>query len=222
MLPHVNTLKKFTSFTEPKSGFNKDVILRMIEECDLKDDWRRNVALMFDEMKIKSDLVFNRSTGKLVGFTDMGDINEELREFSDRCEGKKPEERAFSKYVNVFMVRGLFSNLKCPFGYYASTGLSGDMMYPCAMEATRVLESVGLRVLSWTCDGASPNRKFFSICSGQEDFWTINPFDKKRKIYFISDVPHLIKTTRNNIENSHGNANTRNLQVRNLYFSLFL
>lgn len=89
MLPHVNTLKKLTSFTEPKSGFIKDVILRMIEECDLKDDWRRNVALMFDEMKIKSDLVFNRSTGKLDGFTDMGDINEEPREFSDRCERQK-------------------------------------------------------------------------------------------------------------------------------------
>ena len=37
--------------------------------------------------------------------------------------------------------------------------------------------------------------------------------DKDRKIYFISDVPHLIKTTRNNLENSHGNTNTRNLHV---------
>ena len=29
-------------------------------------------------MKIKSGLVFNRSTGRLVGFTDLGDVNNEL------------------------------------------------------------------------------------------------------------------------------------------------
>ena len=29
-------------------------------------------------MKIKSGLVFSRSTGKLVGFTDLGDVNNEL------------------------------------------------------------------------------------------------------------------------------------------------
>ena len=33
------------------------------------------------------------------------------------------------------------------------------------------------------------------------------------KIYFICDVPHLMKTTRNNIENSPANLNTRNLMV---------
>ena len=29
-------------------------------------------------MKIKSGLVFSRSTGRLVGFTDLGDVNNEL------------------------------------------------------------------------------------------------------------------------------------------------
>ena len=30
---------------------------------------------------------------------------------------------------------------------------------------------------------------------------------------FMSDYVHLMKTTRNNIENSHGNTNTKNLHV---------
>ena len=50
-------------------------------------------------------------------------------------------------------------------------------------------------------------------------YWTYNPWALLRKIYFIFDVPHLIKTTRNNIENLHGNLNTRNLMVSLNIFS---
>ena len=38
-------------------------------------------------------------------------------------------------------------------------------------------------------------------------------FSLERKVYFICDVPHLIKTTRNNLENSQWNKKTRNLLV---------
>ena len=48
---------------------------------------------------------------------------------------------------------------------------------------------------------------------GDDTNWTWNPFDKSRKIFFISDVPHLLKTTRNNLENSLFNRNSRNLHV---------
>ena len=70
-----------------------------------------------------------------------------------------------------------------------------------------------------TADGASPNRKYFDLhkLENQENFkddvvyWTYNLWIPLRKIYFICDVSHLIKTTTNNIKNSHGNLNTRNL-----------
>ena len=40
---------------------------------------QENVSLVFEELKIKSGLVFRQSTRKLVGFTEMGELNEELR-----------------------------------------------------------------------------------------------------------------------------------------------
>lgn len=221
MLPHVNTLKKFTNFTEPSSGFNADIIQRLAEECKEYKPFMRNVVIVFDEMKVKADLVYSRSTGKIIGFTDMGNVNDELQLFADRCSGIAASQKEFSKYVNVFMVRGIFSNLTYPFGYYGSTGMTGSQLFPCALEATRVLEAIGLKVRAWICDGCSSNRKFFSICKGDDEgFWTRNPFDNSRKIYFISDVPHLMKTTRNNFENSHGNTNSRNLHV-SVYISCF-
>ena len=73
-------------------------------------------------------------------------------------------------------------------------------------------------VTGYICDGAAPNRRFFLINGLEEEkrgrqYWTVNSYAPKRKIFFISDVPHLLKTTRNNLENSHGNSNTRNLHV---------
>ena len=75
---------------------------------------------------------------------------------------------------------------------------------------------IGFMVRVWVCDGASPNRKLFSINVVEDgaDNWTWNIFaEDNRKIFFMSDVPHLMKTTRNNLENSHGNLNSRNLHV---------
>jgi len=58
------------------------------------------------------------------------------------------------------------------------------------------------------------NRMFFKKLTTEDEgyiIWTNNPHDANQKIYFISDVPHLIKTTRNCFENSHWNTKTRNM-----------
>ena len=80
---------------------------------------------------------------------------------------------------------------------------------------------LGFHVRTFVCDGASPNRKFFKMHlledkSNVKDgvvYWTWNKYRRNSKIYFICDPPHLIKTIRNNLENSGANKNTRNLIV---------
>ena len=56
---------------------------------------------------------------------------------------------------------------------------------------------------------------FFRIHDGDTysgvTYCTVNPYDKSRNIYYICDPPHLLKTARNNLENSHGNKNSRSL-----------
>ena len=150
----------------------------------------------------------------------MGDVNEEIARFKATCdENMDADERSFATYVNVFMVRGICSPLCYAFGYYAGLGFTADQLFPIVWEATRVLESIGFKVRAWTCDGASPNRKIFKINSvNEDDHFTLNIFDPSRIIYFISDPPHLLKTLRNNLENSHGNRNSRNLHVSILIY----
>ena len=56
VLPHVNTLKKCISYTTPSSGFNKDVIEKIIIDSKLSElqEYQRNISFTFDEMKIQS------------------------------------------------------------------------------------------------------------------------------------------------------------------------
>ena len=77
------------------------------------------------------------------------------------------------------------------------------------------------------CDEASPNRRFYRIhelADGENKspdgavYWIYNRFDKRRKTYLFCDVAHLLKTIRNNFENSHGLNNTRNLMVSELSY----
>ena len=39
------------------------------------------IVLMFDEMKVKEDLVYDKRTGELIGFVNLGDINDHLQHF---------------------------------------------------------------------------------------------------------------------------------------------
>lgn len=210
------------------------MIVRLADEAKLETikEYQKNVVLSYDEMQIKSDLVYRKSTGQMIGFTDMGDINEEFRLFQSEVETSESSnelnfsyKREFATHVVVYMVRGIFSNLCYPFGYFASLGLSSAQMYPCTIEATRVLTALGFYVRAYVSDGASPNRKLYKIMVTDDVgniHWTWMPINPNNKIYFISDPPHLLKTTRNCFENSDWNKNTRNLHVSTKVYILLI
>ena len=179
-------------------------------------------------MKIKSGLVYNKSSGKLIGFTELGNINEELNEFERIVDGKKPKE--FATHVICFMARGLIKHFNYPIGYFASCGFDSDQLFPIVWEAVRVLEMTGFIVRAFISDGATPNRRFYRLHKLADGanlsiegvvYWTWNRYQPTRKIYFISDPPHLMKTLRNNFENSHGHNNTRQLTVSLCRFFLY-
>ena len=220
-LPTIKTLSKYINFTDPGCGFNPDILKRLVEKLGLPNisENEKYINLCFDEMKIKSGLAYSKTTGQIVGFTDLGEINDEI-DFFSRCVEGEDRERDIASHVIVFMARGICSNLHYPIGHFASVGFDSQQLVPCVWEAVKILEAIGLKVVSFTSDGATPNRKFYRLHkmtnganAGSIVHWVTNPFSPDRKIFFISDAPHLLKTTRNNLENSHGNQNTRNLMV---------
>ena len=109
-------------------------------------------------MRIKSNLVYSKSTSRLVGFTEMGSINDEFRIFQDSVESQNSDkniEREFASYVFVYMVGGIFSNLRYTFAYLSLTGFTAAHLYRCIRETTKVLISLGFSDGAYVCDGAS-------------------------------------------------------------------
>ena len=68
-----------------------------------------------------------------------------------------------------------------------------------------------LQVIAATCDKASSNQRLIKMHGNL--YKAKNFFAPDRYLYFFSDVPHLVKTVRNNLYSSGGGKNTKHLWV---------
>lgn len=160
----------------------------MLEDCH-----KNYVGVLFDEIKIKEDLVYDKHTGELIGYCNLDSIGNQLMNLESLVKDNKKNELA--KYMLVVMVRSITSSLKFPLAGFATNSITADFIYPIIWKAVSLLETVvKLRVLFCTCDGASANRKFFQMHKVENTdepvYYTMNPHDKSRNLYLISDVPH--------------------------------
>lgn len=172
---------------------------------------------MWDEMKIKQNLIFDKHNCELLGFVDCGEMNSHL----DFLEHHSIDaDRNIATYMLLFYVRGIFSHLEFPYAHFPTKGAAADQLFSIVWEAVYNLELSGFRVVAFACDGASANRKFFrmhgSTSRNSPVFKTANIYsdDPSQEIYFFSDVPHLVKTTRNCFANSFAHSGTRALWVK--------
>lgn len=63
VLPHEITLLDHTNFLTVRPGFNVDILkdtVRQAEYANENDQFRNNVLLVFDKIKIKSNLVYSK------------------------------------------------------------------------------------------------------------------------------------------------------------------
>ena len=233
-LPTERTLRDYTHYFKGSVGFQAKLDEQLLRESDVNnlEDWQKYVVLMFDEMKIREDLVYDKRTGELTGFVNLGDINEHLQHFEQIISNDVSDQPNLASSMLVFMVKGIFTKLEFPYAHFPCASLSAEFLYPIVWDAIQRVEALGLKVLVLTCDGAGPNRKFFRLHKDKDvrhkaqrkgrgkvqqdgcreekregekvqqtptvNYKTLNPYsEEERWIYFVSDVPHLIKTTRN-------------------------
>ncbi|XP_015776465.1 PREDICTED: uncharacterized protein LOC107354492 [Acropora digitifera] len=158
-------------------------------------------------MKIKPNLVFDKITGELIGYVDLGDPDVNFATLEELDE--------VATHALVFLIRGVCSEFSL--AYFSTNGVTSSQLMPLFWEAVAILElSCNLWVIAATSDGASPNRSFYKMHEGLDGnaakdvcFRTINIYAPKRYIYFFSDAPHLVKTTRNCLYHSGFGSCTR-------------
>ena len=226
ILPHRQTLRKYTQFADPTNR-PQAAILKKIKtriEFSKLPSFKKNVTLAFDEMKIKDGLVYNSSTGKLIGFIQHDNINEEIDTIVNECTQSPSKAPPLATHMLALMVRGIFLNLQEVFAFYPCDGFTSYQLYWTVWRNVGILEKSGFQVRAFSCDGASPNRKFYRLhqtnreqqFSAEPCHFTKNIYCPSRSIYFFSDPPHLMKTVRNNWENSNWNRKSRRLTVSDI------
>ena len=65
-------------------------------------------ALIMNELKIKSGLVYRKHTGELVGFCDLGKVNQELDELATAIKGNHMHHLQLAQNMLAFMIWPVF------------------------------------------------------------------------------------------------------------------
>ena len=193
VLPSQRRLRDYRNAIRPQRGFQEEVVKELMSQTDSYFDVQRYVVLLFDEMKIMANLVLNKVSGELIGFTDLGDPDVIFG-----CLAKVDE---LATHALAFLVRGVCTELKFCLAHFATTGITAAQLMPLFWEAVGILETTcNLWVIAATSDGASPNRRFYRLHKPLDGgavtdvcYRTINLFAPQRFIYFFSDAPHLVQ-----------------------------
>ena len=77
------------------------------------------MMVLLDEMHIKEGLVYNKHTGELVGFVDIGDINNHLMQVNMSLQGSRASKQALKSLSKTMLSsndQGLVFEFPIPVG----------------------------------------------------------------------------------------------------------
>ena len=119
----------------------------LIESAQVKACPERNkcVVLLLDEMHIREDLVYDKHTGELIGFTNLDDISNHLFAY-EMALSDDEQPPMLAKSVLVFIVWGLFTKLQFANAKFPCGALTGEKMYkPHSTGPVQGYQSIYLR-----------------------------------------------------------------------------
>lgn len=151
---------------------------------------------MWDEMSIKKDLTWNSKTLEWHGVVDYG---KEL---------ETPVNDGIANHALVFIFRPYMGNWVQPIACFASeNAASGQILQELIVKASCLLHKSNAIVKNVVSDGCASNKQVMRLLgvtaveSEEESCrpYFQHPLDDKEKIYWFTDVPHLLKCVRNHV-----------------------
>lgn len=180
-LPSRSTLQKITASWYIRGGFNTFLFEALKLKVSMLNEINRDCTLCIDEMSLKSNLFYNLSKDEIIGFHET------------------PSEKTYhlAQNVLVLMARGIHVNWKQPLAYFfVKSSCPVNDLKNIIFETLKRLRDIGLNVISIISDHGS---NFFKLIkelgvSVEKPFFIC----ENMKIFYMVDVPHLLKSTRNN------------------------
>ena len=181
-LPSVRSLRRWLHGMQFEPGFCERVFCVLKQKVACMSSVDKMAVLVVDEMALKTALEFDSRRDIVDGFEDDGVVRV-----------TKPASEAL-----VFMVKGLVRKWKQPLCYFLSGGPTNscrltDLVLDCIVR----LQGIGITVMVVVCDQGANNRGMFCQLGIEvhKPFVTVDG----RKVYFMYDPPHLLKSVRNNL-----------------------
>ena len=147
-LPSQRTLRDYTHHIETKPGFSTKVDTEIcraakIEQCIEREKF---VILLLDEIHVKEDLMYNKHTGKLIGFSFLNEIRSDLDSLEEKVTESSFPPELLANSMMTFMVRGLFTHLEYPYVYFPTRNVTGSLLIDPLWETVDRLERHGFKV----------------------------------------------------------------------------
>ena len=190
-LPHPTVIRSWYSSMNGEPGFTKNALAALKAKvlAAKRDNQEVVCALMLDEVSIRKHVEWDGKQFR--GYVDLGTgINDDsLPKATDAL---------------VFMAVAVNSNWKIPCGYFLVDGLTGQEKANLTKECIIKLHEVGVKVVSFTCDGPSSHQSMLKLLGAQLLLGSLqayfqHPCDLKAKIYIMLDACHMIKLVRNTL-----------------------
>ncbi|XP_054928431.1 uncharacterized protein [Dermacentor andersoni] len=190
-LPSKSTLKRYLRAYKTSFGFSHKVLCELKKKTRHISSFKLRGGLLVDEIKLSEHLNVT-SSGRIEGFVDLGPFTAEGQNVP--CD-----------HGMVVMFVPFAAKWTQVIGTFATSGnAKAEVLAKILIEATILAEASGLLVDFITCDGASWNRRMWNILgigvkNGKITCSREHPVDPSRRLFFLSDFPHLLKCLRNSL-----------------------
>ena len=129
-LPSQRTLRDYTHYFNNTPRFSVEIDQLLMSEATYHnlEEFEKCVCIVGDEMKIRKGLVYDKSNGELIGFINLGDINEHLQQLESDLDDGKSQPPFLASSVFVVTVRGLFIGINFPYATFPTQNLTGGQL----------------------------------------------------------------------------------------------
>lgn len=193
-LPCSRTISNYFALIDTKCGFDPKFLKLFKKYMSRKTGIQKDGILLVDEVAVREAIKVNTTTLTFQGLSDMGEEGPKATSLDEKA-----------NHGLVVMFAPLADTYTQPIGVFASRGtVKSKELCKIVLKAICLVEKCGARVHGIVTDGASTNKGMWTELglSGKLDE-TCNsfqhPLDEDRKVFMISDTPHIMKCIRNRL-----------------------
>lgn len=188
-LPAYRTLCNKVQKLDMAPGLDSRLLDMLASKLSVLPESDRDCCLLIDEVQLKEKMEYDKGLKRLVGTV------------SDCL--SVPEQAKLASHSLCFMVRGLRVNWKQVIAWYMTgNSVPGDKQWSLAKEIIEQLYSRGVTVVAVVSDMGPNNQAMWKHIgiSSQRDYLVNSiphPSAASLQLFFLADVPHLLKNLRN-------------------------